>query len=182
MGIFQRKLYIIIKNFKSTYKVKKGYTLIELVAVISISFILMVSVAYFFNLFSRNYKQDADNFKQHFYVSETFRFIEMKLRDNVRRVQVSNNIIILTKYKKVPAETKTIKFEELDFNTAETIKISFNLANIQHENLSTKRTDILLRDVKSFTAEKRSAYLFVTIEMKNGGVYEKCMDLRYIEN
>jgi hypothetical protein len=182
MGIFQGKLYLIFKGLRPTCNIRKGYTLIELVAAISISFTIIVSAAYFFNLLSRNYKLDTEGFKQHFYVNETFRFINMRLRDNVRKVQVANNVILLTRYKKIPTETKTIKFEELNFIDTEIIEIRFNLANIQHENLNTKRTDILLRDVKNFIVEKKSGYLYVNIEMKSGGAYEKCMDLRYIEN
>jgi hypothetical protein len=182
MGVFQGKLFLTIKMWRSMYYQRKGYTLIELIVAICISFILIASAAYFFDFLSNNYKQNTEEIKQNFYVNEAFRFIEMKLRDNVRKVQVSDNIITLTKYNKTPPGKVTVAFGELDFTNSDISKISFNLVKIQHENLSTGRTDVLLKDVKSFAIEKKSGYLFITIEMIGGGTYEKCMDLRYIES
>lgn len=183
MRVLQRKL--LLKLERGKYKDKdnkiKGFTLIEIVVAIGIAFLLLSMVILQINHSRDRFKTDVFETSEHFYVSETFRFLEMQLNNNVKKIQTENNILTLVKYKKKEKGETVVFYSELDFTNVDLYKIRLNGTQLELEYGSSNIPVALLLNVEDFLVKVISNKIYISIKMKGGEYSERCFDLKYIE-
>jgi hypothetical protein len=181
MYFLQGELSLKYKAIYLKIEKKKGVTLIELVVAISISILIITMLTYEINRTSEEYNHTILETSQHFYINEAFRFIEVNLKDLVKEVSVSNDVITLSKYTERNAGMKPV-YSDIDFNSIkiESIRLEGEEVKITYEPSLEKVA--LLKDVAIFTVQKFKDKLFISIQMKRGLVVKKCFDLSFVKN
>jgi prepilin-type N-terminal cleavage/methylation domain-containing protein len=182
MRVLQRKLLLKEEKEGSNKLSSKGYSLLELVIAISISLVIIAMLTYISYDTAKNYRQVVTESKHHFYINEVFRFLEVQLNDNVKKIDATNDCLTLSKYKKQSGGQTLVLYSQLDFSTVEINKIKFMGSELQIEYANSATPVALLLNVELFKVEKMKDKLFITIKMKEGQYYKRCYDLRYIEN
>jgi prepilin-type N-terminal cleavage/methylation domain-containing protein len=170
-----------MKKVKIIKSKTKGFTLLELVVAIGISFILLSAVTVQINHSSDKFKKDIIDTSQHFYINETFRFLEAQLNDSVKKIQTDNNVLTLIKYKRQESGDKVVFYSELDFTNVDLYKIKLNGSQLELQYGSSNIPVALLLDVEDFKLCKTSNKIFISIKMIGGDYIERCFDLKYIE-
>jgi competence protein ComGF len=132
--------------------------------------------------FCKSFNNTLLQTSQHFYINEVFRFIDVELKENVKEVAVSENLLSLIKYNKRPKGNQSLVYSDIDFES--TILNSISLRGEELKiNYSTSATPVtLLKDVEDFHLEKYKNKLYITIKLKKGTEVKKCFDLGIIEN
>jgi hypothetical protein len=173
----------LIYKARSYYtKSKRGVSLLEVIIAIGISMSILLFINYEIVQCCKSFNNTLLQTSQHFYINEAFRFIEVELKENVKEVIISENLLTLIKYNKRSKGNQSLVYSDIDF-----VNTTINLISLSNEELkikySTSATTVtLLKDVEYFHLEKYKNKLYITIRMKKGTQVNKCFDLGMIES
>ncbi|WPC40928.1 type II secretion system protein [Clostridium sp. JS66] len=158
----------IRENIKNKIYVKKGFTLIELMLVVSIIGMITSVQAVVMCRYMKIYRQEINSSRESFYINEAFSFIQYQIND-AKYVKIKNNNVIVIRRKKGGG-----------FNYIRTDRDSDIIVSYYSEHYST--TNNILKNVKNFKVEKDRKVLYVSIETKKGNVYKRCFPLEREED
>lgn len=158
---------------RENIKVKRGFTLIELVLTLAILSILsLIGI----QLLSRNvwkYKNTITLVREESYAREALRFIEGEFYD------VNNKLI------KVEVDKLIIEKNNGDRNTIKSIKKSngsFKVVNSYYKlKGNTTTTDTVVEDIKNFLVKNNENLVYVSIYTMHGEKFERCFGTRNIK-
>ena len=149
----------------------KGFTLVEIVAAISITCILSMAVFSIYMFFIRNFKASVISNKEEFYINESFRYIESEILKGNKEVKFNQNSIELKRY------LKSAVFEEVDY-----IRLEGNRLVIVHTKMGYhEATNVFLRNITGFNTEKNGEVVVINIITDKGEKYSKCLNTMYIK-
>lgn len=173
----------MIYKFKDLYtKSKKGVSLLEIIIVMGLSMSIFLLINYEIVQFCKGFNNTLLQTSQHFYIYEAFRFIDIELKENVKEVAISENLLSLIKYNKRAKGNQSIVYSNIDFESTTINSIGLSGEELKI-NYSTSAVPVtLLKDVEYFHLEKCKNKLYITIKMKKGTQVKKCFDLGIIEN
>ncbi|AKN34011.1 hypothetical protein Ccar_25525 [Clostridium carboxidivorans P7] len=158
----------IKENIKNKIYVKKGFTLIELMLVVSIIGIITSVQAVVMLKYMKIHRQEINSIREAFYINEAFTIIQHEI-DNEGYVKIKNNNVIVITRKNGGG-----------FNYIRTNRNSDIIVSYYSEYYST--TNNILKNVKNFKVEKDRHVLYVSIETKKGNVYRRCFPLKREED
>lgn len=161
----------IIKN---KIYVKKGFTLIELVLMVSIIGMITSVQAVVMFKYMKIYRQEINSSRESFYMEEAFTIIQNEINDG-EYVKIKNNNVIVIKVKPDKKGSNNEKLEYIRTDRDSDIIVSYG--SEYHS-----RTDNILKNVKNFKVEKDRQVLCVSIESKKGNVYKRCFPLEREED
>lgn len=139
----------------------KGITIIEIIISIGIISLLIASVTKLFSRCYIYYVKDVKEKSDYFGVSDSFMFIDNKISDAKKKsVQVSENKLFITDY---DDEKYEIYFTSGDLDMS------------YYESGKYKATNVMLKDIKSFTVQRTGNVIFIKIITNQNKGYEKCI-------
>lgn len=146
----------IIKNKAYT---KKGFTLIELMLVVTIiGMITSIQVIIMYK-YAKIYRQEIILSREAFYVDEAFYMIKQQI-DDAKYISVKENKIAIIRSDK--NETDYIR-KDKDSDII-----------LSYGNMYSSTTDNILKSIKDFKVEKEKRILYISIETKKGNIYKRC--------
>lgn len=162
-------------NFiKGLINKRRGYSLIEAVAAISILLIIMSVVVQFFMSVTTEYKTAINNVREKYYINEAFRYIEVELDYEVKKtVEVSNNVLIISRFYHKNSDEKPIRHIKLQGNEL--------VVKYYDKNGHSAATNIILRNIEEFRVSKTNHYIYIALKLEEGPLEERCLALNYIE-
>ncbi|BDR75815.1 PulJ/GspJ family protein [Clostridium tetani] len=144
---------------------KRGFTLIETIIAVSISFIVLLCGIKFLGIYTRIYKDTGYRCLQEFYINEAFIFIEEKVKE-AEEVQIyTDNKGEKSIQLKFERENNYIRKKEGK------LVISYYKFNSPHNN------NIIL-ELEEFKLEQLDNLMYVTIKNKRGKGYTRCFCLK----
>ncbi|WP_368487845.1 competence type IV pilus minor pilin ComGF [Clostridium sp. BJN0013] len=149
----------IKETTKNKTKIKKGFTIIEMVIVISLTGILINLPIIAISKYMKLHREEMNYSRENFYVNEAFIIIENEMK-NAKYVDIKDNMIILRRY-----DNKGYDYIRQNKGTA--IVISYGAINSSNVNN-------ILKDIKDFKLERREKIFYISIKMKRGDLYRRC--------
>lgn len=142
---------------------KKGFTLIELVVVMSLAFLILGVVGSVFTSYVKSYKNSLLQNNGFNYLNSAIVMIDSEVNQYASEVKTDGNIINIVCYK--GNSPKHIKF--INGN----IIVSTNVGNDYY-------TNIIMKDIKNFIAIKTGKILYIKIIWHNGQSIERCLAIK----
>jgi prepilin-type N-terminal cleavage/methylation domain-containing protein len=147
---------------KDKLHVKKGFTLIELMLVVSIIGMITSIQVVIMCRYMKIHRQEINSSRESFYINEAFIIIQHEIDDGKYVKIKDNNVIVIRSYKE--------RFGYIRKDLDSDIIISYG-----SEYASTSNN--ILKNIKNFKVEKDEQILYVSIETKKGNVYRRCFPL-----
>ncbi len=147
---------------KDKMNVKKGFTLIELMLVVSIIGMITSIQIVIMGRYMKIHRQEINSSRESFYINEAFIIIQHEIDDGKYIKIKNNNVIVIRSYKE--------RFDYIKKDKDSDIIISYG-----SEYVSTSNN--ILKNIKDFKVEKDGQILYVSIETKKGNVYRRCFPL-----
>lgn len=139
---------------------KKGFTLLELIAALGMSSIIVTILISMILKYNMNFKNETVEFKNYFYVSEAYLFIEHEF-DMSKDAKVYENKIELI-YK----DEITKKIIELNEKG--------NIVIIDMDKNNKRSVNNILTNIKEFSVVQNKNTIYMSIMGNDGEKYEKC--------
>lgn len=142
---------------------KKGFTLMELVVVMSLAFLMLGVVGSIFTSYVKGYKNSLLQNNGFNYLNSAIVMIDSEVNQYASEVKTEGNIINIVCYKgNSPKHIKSINGN---------IIVSTNVGNDYY-------TNIVMRDVKDFIAIKTGRIIYIKIVWHNGQSIERCLAIK----
>ena len=142
---------------------KKGFTLMELVVVMSLAFLMLGVVGSVFTSYVKSYKNSLLQNNGFNYLNSAIVMIDSEVNQYASEVKTEGNIINIVCYKgNSPKHIKSINGN---------IIVSTNAGNDYY-------TNIIMRDVKDFIAIKTGKIIYIKIVWHNGQSIERCLAIK----
>ncbi|AWI03769.1 type II secretion system protein [Clostridium drakei] len=158
----------IRENIKNKICIKKGFTLIELMLVVSIIGIITSVQAIVMCKYMKVYRQEINSSRESFYINEAFNLIYQEINNEGYVKTENNNVIVIRRY------------DGRGFNYIRTNRDSDIIISYYSKYYST--TNNILKNIKDFKVEKDRQVLYVSIETRKGNVYKRCFPLKIEED
>lgn len=149
----------IRETIKNKTKIKKGFTIIEVIVVLSLISITINIPIIVFLKYMRLHREEINYSRESFYVSEAFTIIENEIK-NAKYIDIKDNMIILKRY-----DNKG--YDYIRENKGTSIVISYGAINSSNVNN-------ILKNIEYFNLEKYRKVFYVSIKMKRGEPYRRC--------
>ncbi|WP_333860392.1 ComGF family competence protein [Clostridium sp.] len=149
----------IRETIKNKTKIKKGFTIIEVIVVLSLISITINIPIIVFSKYMRLHREEINYSRESFYVSEAFTIIENEIK-NAKYIDIKDNMIILKRY-----DNKG--YDYIRENKGTSIVISYGAINSSNVNN-------ILKNIEYFNLEKYRKVFYVSIKMKRGEPYRRC--------
>jgi len=149
----------IRETIKNKIKIKKGFTIIEMVMVLSLIGIIINLPVTALSKYMKLHREEINYSREDFYVNEAFIIIESEIK-NAKYVDIKDNMIILRRY-----DNKGYDYIKKNKGTA--IVISYGAVNSSSVNN-------ILKNIENFQLERQEKVFYVSIKMKRGEPYRRC--------
>ncbi|CDI49732.1 prepilin-type N-terminal cleavage/methylation domain-containing protein [Clostridium tetani] len=144
---------------------KKGFTLIETIIAVSISFVILLWGVKFLGTYTRIYKDTGYRYLQEFYINEAFIFIEEKVKE-AEEVQIYT-------------DNKGEKSIQLKFEGENNyIRKKEGKLVISYYKFNSPRNNNIILELEEFKLEQVNNLMYVTIKNKRGKGYTRCFCLK----
>lgn len=157
-----RSVNFIKEIIKNKIKLKKGFTIIEIIIVISLIGIVVNLPIIAISKYIKLHRDEISCSRESFYVDEAFFIMENEIK-NAKYIDIKDNMIILRRY-----DNKGYDYIKQNKGTA--IVISYGSVNSSNVNN-------ILKNVEDLKLEKHSKIFYVFIKMKGGDIYKKCFSI-----
>jgi prepilin-type N-terminal cleavage/methylation domain-containing protein len=139
---------------------KKGFTLIELLVAMGAASIISAALISLHLAYISNFKASTKEYRDYFYSMEALMFMQDQINKSNSTI-VDNNILKL----------------ELSNNITKNISLSSegNLTLAYYEKGRFKNVNIILTNLESFTVLKKNNTIYISLTLKNGERYERCI-------
>jgi hypothetical protein len=144
----------------------KGYSLVELIAAMGIFLIVTASVSRLFVYTSVVFKGSIRETREDFYVNEAFRYIDTAINNGVKRMDVTNDVIVLERLSYIRPEKKPVDYIRREGD---------NVVIKYYEYGVAKTTNIILRNIEEFKVKKEGNLLYISIKPRGGKGIERCL-------
>lgn len=142
---------------------KKGFTILELIAALGMSSIIITVLISMFLKYSTNFNKGTLEITNYFYISEAFLFIKNEIY-KAKDVKIYENKI------------------EINYTDGVTKKIiqsngKNNIVIVHMEESVRRSVNNIATNVKEFSVVQKSNTIYITIMDNNGEKYEKCFGI-----
>lgn len=142
---------------------KRGFTLIELVVVMSLAFLMLGVVGNILTSYVKGYKNSLLQSNGFNYLNSAIVMIDSEVNQYASDVKTDGNIINIVCYKgNSPKNIKSVNGN---------IIVSTNVGNNYY-------TNIIMKEVKDFKAIKTGKILYIKIIWHNGQSIERCLAIK----
>lgn len=145
---------------------RRGFVLLELILVTSLIGILVTAQIIIISRYMRLHRQEINLSRESFYVNEAFMIIEYQIR-SAKYVDAKENRIVLKRFDGLGYDYIR-KDKDLDIIISYGSPYSSNTNNI-------------LKNTRDFKVARMAQTLNISIEMKDGNVYERCLGLERVK-
>ncbi|MFL0196880.1 competence type IV pilus minor pilin ComGF [Clostridium sp. WILCCON 0269] len=149
----------IRETIKSKIESKKGFTIIEILLVISLVFIIVTLQVTVISKYMKLHRKEINYSRECFYINEAFMIIENEIK-NAKCIDIENNMIILKRY-----DNKG--YDYIKKNRGSAVVVSYGA-------IDSPTVNNVLKGVKEFQVEKHKKVFYVSINMEKGNFYTKC--------
>lgn len=153
-----------MKNLLMFKKIKKGFTLIELIVAFALMSILTTMLLSLFYYINSPFNKKINYNRQYCCGMEALKYIEDKINNSCENKEVTNNSIGIT------SDDKVNKYTINKYGK----KLIIRYDTIYKEG---NRYNIILNDIKDFQVKEKNNIIYISIVFKGDKIVERCMVL-----
>lgn len=146
---------------------KKGFTLIELIASMAISAVLLSFAAVVFTKYLNNFQKYNYTEKLNSFCDEFFIIFEQHISENMQQIEVSNNDVIIMYSNN---QKKKIHYDN------ESKKIFVNYYDEEKKCFTT--ANVICTNVKEMRVNKKENVLYINVINNRGVKFERCFGIK----
>lgn len=156
----------IKENIRDRNLKRRGFVLIEIMIVTSLVGMLITTQIIIVSRYMRIHSQEIKQSRESFYVNEAFMIIQYQI-SSAEYVDVKDNRITLKRF-------DGLGYDYIRKDRDSDIIISYGA-------VYSSNTNNILKNTKDFKVSRVGQILDVSIEMKEGNVYERCLGLERVK-
>lgn len=148
-------------------KVKKGFTMVEVVIGITLSILLIDLILTSMMILIKEYKSYIGKEEHYYYLLQASNLIEYEIKNSPQYIRITNNSIYIRNKDKTPRDEK-----------ASIIKISGNKIIVLRKNHDiTETSNNIAKDITDFEVYQKENIVFVKITSNKGVTIERCLPI-----
>lgn len=146
---------------------KKGITLIELIAAMAIAAVLLSFEAVVFTKYLNNFQRDNYVGKLNSFCDEFFVIFEQLISENMQQIEVANNKVIITCSNN---QKKVIQYN----NVSKKILVDY----YDEAGIDFCAANVICTNVKEMTVDKKQNVLYISVVNNRGVRFERCFGIK----